>query len=359
MEHILLWFALFLALGFEFINGFHDTANAVATVIYTKTLKPVQAVLWSGAWNLIGALTSSGAVAYAIITLLPPELMDSHSIPGVAVIFSFLISAIIWNLGTWYFGLPISSSHTLIGAIVGVGLAASALLPSDSVERGINWHQVGQVFLSLLISPLVGFVFSFGLMKLAKLTVKGRDRAPPAADHPPPRRMRLILLATSMGVSFAHGSNDGQKGMGIVMLILFGLFPHDYHLDPSGNAIPFWVKAIVAVVLGCGTLVGWKRVVTTIGERIGRQHMTYRQGAVAELIAMITILLSDRFGLPVSTTHVLSSGVAGTMLANHSGVQAKTIRNIALAWVLTLPVCVLLGAAIVSAMLVFVFRLVG
>ena len=142
MQHILLWFALFLALGFEFINGFHDTANAVATVIYTRSLKPVQAVLWSGAWNLIGALTSSGAVAYAIITLLPPDLMNSHTIPGVVVIFSFLISAIIWNLGTWYFGLPISSSHTLIGAIVGVGLAASAILPAGGPEYGINWQEV-------------------------------------------------------------------------------------------------------------------------------------------------------------------------------------------------------------------------
>ena len=360
MQHILLWFALFLALGFEFINGFHDTANAVATVIYTKTLKPVQAVLWSGAWNLIGALTSSGAVAYAIITLLPPDLMDSHSVSGVAVIFSFLISAIVWNLGTWYFGLPISSSHTLIGAILGVGLAASALLPADSVEQGINWHEVKLVFLSLLISPLVGFAFAFGLMRLSRRLIAARDHAPPEqGDTPPPLRLRAVLMLTSMGVSFAHGSNDGQKGMGIVMLILFGLFPHDYKLDPANNTIPFWVKGIVAVVLGCGTLVGWKRVVTTIGERIGREHLTYRQGAVAELIAMATILASDRFGLPVSTTHVLSSGVAGTMMANHSGVQGKTIRNIALAWVLTLPVCVLLGAAIVSAMLVFAFRLAG
>ena len=356
MQHILLWLALFLALGFEFINGFHDTANAVATVIYTRTLKPVQAVIWSGCWNFIGAVTSNGAVAYGIIALLPPHLMDSHSIPGVAVIFSFLISAILWNLGTWYYSLPISSSHTLIGAMVGVGLAASLILPGGDASHGIQWHQLRQAGLSLLLSPLSGFAFSYGLMKLAKKILKGRDRAPPDADSPPPLHMRLVLLGTSMGVSFAHGSNDGQKGMGIVMLILFGLFPEAYKLDPSSNAIPLWVKAIVAVVLASGTMIGWKRVVTTIGERIGREHLTYRQGAVAELVAMLTILTTDRFGLPVSTTHVLTSGVAGTMVANHSGVQGKTIRAIALAWVLTLPVCVLLGAAVVSGVLLLVMQ---
>ena len=356
MQHALLWLALFLALGFEFINGFHDTANAVATVIYTKTLKPIWAVLWSGAWNLIGALTSSGAVAYGIINLLPPDLMDSHSVPGVAVIFSFLISAILWNLGTWWFGLPISSSHTLIGSIVGVGIAASLILPEGGVAHGINWGQLKMAGISLLVSPIVGYLLSYALMKVAKRLNVGVNRPPPELDKPPPRRMRAFLLLTSLGVSFAHGSNDGQKGMGIVMLVLFGLFPHDYSLDPAQGGIPFWVKLIVAIVLGLGTMVGWKRVVTTIGERIGREHLTYRQGAVAELVAACTIFAADRFGLPVSTTHVLSSGVAGTMIANHSGVQRKTIRNIALAWVLTLPVCVMLGAAVVSGMLFWLTR---
>jgi PiT family inorganic phosphate transporter len=355
MQQIFLWLALFLALGFEFINGFHDTANAVATVIYTKTLRPTWAVLWSGFWNFAGALMSTGAVAYGIINLLPPGLMDSHSIPGIAVIFSFLISAIIWNLGTWWFGLPISSSHTLIGSILGVGIAASFILGT----AGINWGQFDRALLSLLISPLVGFGFSYGLMLVAKVFHIGANRAPPKLDEPPPPRMRAFLLATSMGVSFAHGSNDGQKGMGIIMLVLFGLFPQDYHLDPATNGIPFWVKLIVAITLGLGTTIGWKRVVKTIGERIGREHLTYRQGAVDELVAACTIFASDRFGLPVSTTHVLSSGVAGTMIANHSGVQRRTIRNIALAWVLTLPVCVLLGAAVLSGVLLLVSQVVG
>ncbi len=359
MQHALLWLALFFALGFEFINGFHDTANAVATVIYTKTLRPIWAVLWSGLWNFAGALSSTGAVAYGIIRLLPPELMDSHSISGIAVIFSFLISAIIWNLGTWWFGLPISSSHTLIGSIMGVGIAASLILPQGDIAHGINWDQLGQALLALLVSPLVGFGISYLLMLLAKRLNVGVNRPPPDLDKPPPARMRAFLLLTSMGVSFAHGSNDGQKGMGIIMLVLFGLFPHDYHLDPATNAIPFWVKMIVAVMLGLGTMIGWKRVVTTIGERIGREHLTYRQGAVAELVAACTIFTSDRFGLPVSTTHVLSSGIAGTMIANHSGVQRRTIRNIALAWVLTLPVCVLLGAAVLSGVLLLVTNVLG
>ncbi len=359
MGNALLWLALFLALGFEFINGFHDTANAVATVIYTRTLKPVWAVLWSGVWNFAGALTSTGAVAYGIINLLPPALMNSHSVPGIAVIFSFLISAILWNLGTWWLGLPISSSHTLIGSILGVGIAASLLLPEGGVLHGINWRQFEQAALSLLISPLAGFSFSYVAMKLAKVLNVGVNRPPPNLDGPPPPMMRAFLMLTSMGVSFAHGSNDGQKGMGIIMLVLFGLFPRDYKLDPETNVLPFWVKLIVAVMLALGTMVGWKRVVTTIGERIGREHMTYRQGAVAEAVTALTILAADGYGLPVSTTHVLSSGVAGTMIANHSGVQRRTIRNIALAWVMTLPVCIVLGAAVLSGVLLLVTHAIG
>ena len=353
MQHILLWLALFLALGFEFVNGFHDTANAVATVIYTRTLKPVTAVLWSGIWNFIGALTSSGAVAYAIIDLLPPYLMNSHSTAGVSVIFSFLISAIIWNLGTWWMGLPVSSTHTLVGAVVGAGMAATGIISNSGITHGINWVEVGRIGIALMVSPLIGFVLGYGGMRVVRL-LPARDTAPRSADMPPPARMRVVLLLTSMGVSFAHGSNDGQKGMGIIMLILFGLFPEAYTLDPTHNAIPFWVKLLVAVVLSLGTMIGWRRVVTTVGEKIGREHMTYRQGAAAELVTMATILASDHFGLPVSTTHVLSSGVAGTMLASHSGVQAKTIRAIALAWVLTLPVSILTGAAAVSATLFLV-----
>ncbi len=459
--------ALTLALGFEFVNGFHDTANAVATVIYTNTLKPWMAVVWSGLWNLIGVLTSSGAVAFGIIALLPVELvLNVGSSAGFAMVFALLLAAIVWNLGTWYLGLPASSSHTLIGAIMGVGLANSLISKGSHFGEGVNWHKAQEIGTFLLISPVVGFVCAALLLLLAKALIKNPALyTAPTGKEAPPWWIRGILVLTCTGVSFAHGSNDGQKGMGLIMLILIGILPASYALrmnaepkdvqivatsaaqlqtaftakadgltskNPSpevseylkghtsltpavfaalaatagdiatklkgaqnfqnvpeeerrdlrsnlylvsgaltkitkvhglatpadeaaatqfSNAadhltkhIPDWVKFATALALGLGTMVGWKRIVVTVGEKIGKAHLTYAQGASAELVAMCTILVADKFGLPVSTTHILSSGVAGTMAANGSGLQAQTLRNIMLAWVLTLPVCIFLGA---------------
>jgi PiT family inorganic phosphate transporter len=458
--------AIVFALGFEFVNGFHDTANAVATVIYTHTLRPWVAVIWSGIWNLIGVLTSSGGIAFAILALLPVELIvNIGSGPGFAMVFSLLAAAIIWNLGTWYFGLPASSSHTLIGSIMGVGLANALLASGGTVGGGVNWAEVSKVFRSLLVSPLVGFLCAALLLLIAKrFLAKHAElfKAPPK-DAPPPGWVRGLLILTCTGVSFAHGSNDGQKGMGLILLILIGILPGAYALNPSlqpgalakvessaraigpqltaeahgvtvddagaqeelsaflksggaagdrtfaavalvnqrlatalsGKAdlstlsidqrkavrtdiylvssaiaklvkakkltdpaataftkqldgmtqfIPFWVKLAVALALGLGTMIGWKRIVVTVGEKIGKDHLTYAQGASAELVAMATIIAADQFHLPVSTTHVLSSGIAGTMAANRSGLQTQTLRNLLLAWVLTLPVSVFLGA---------------
>jgi PiT family inorganic phosphate transporter len=457
--------AILFALSFEFVNGFHDTANAVATVIYTHTLKPWIAVIWSGLWNLIGVLTSTGGVAFTILALLPVELIvNIGSGPGFAMVFALLLAAIIWNLGTWYFGLPASSSHTLIGSIMGVGLANS-LLAGNALGNGVNWVEVTKVFRSLLISPAVGFIFAALLLLLTKAILKKRVelfKAPPK-DQPPPGWVRGLLVLTCTGVSFAHGSNDGQKGMGLVLLILIGILPGTYALNPSIDSaaigklqsgaaavapllaekagdttiaddaassevsaflktggvastrtfaalanldrrlqqrlagkqdlstfsiddrksirtdiyllsgglaklvkekklsdaavpayikalngttqfIPPWVKLAVALALGLGTMIGWKRIVVTVGEKIGKDHLTYAQGASAELVAMSTIFIADQWHLPVSTTHVLSSGIAGTMAANRSGLQTATLRNLLLAWVLTLPVSVLLGA---------------
>lgn len=464
--------ALALALAFEFVNGFHDTANAVATVIYTHTLPPTVAVVWSGIWNLIGVLASNGAVAFAIVALLPVELVTHvTSAAGFAMVFSLLISAIIWNTGTWYLGLPASSSHTLIGSIMGVGLM-NALMSSKGFVAGINWAKAEEVGLSLLVSPIIGFVCAALLLLLLKALVRKPELySPPEPHRPPPLWIRGILCLTCTGVSFAHGSNDGQKGMGLIMLILVGIIPGMYALDlstsadaidhlvtlsqkaatalpppPAGPApdaeaasktldaylrsdgvysdavlaavaekngeiagalgghrslrelsegqrnalrdaiyltaatigkldkahklaaeaagslakykgaldkttkfVPLWVKFAVALALGLGTMIGWKRIVLTVGEKIGKSHLTYGQGASAELVAMLTIGLAGRLGLPVSTTHVLSSGVAGTMAANRSGLQAATLRNVLLAWVLTLPVCVFLGAMFFAA----------
>jgi PiT family inorganic phosphate transporter len=473
----LIWFflglALFLALSFEFVNGFHDTANAVATVIYTNTLPAVRAVIWSGFFNFLGVLTSSGAVAFGIVNLLPVELViHIGSAAGFAMVFSLLLSAILWNLGTWYFGLPASSSHTLIGSIIGVGVANAMISGSHYWGDGVNWGKAKDVGMALLISPLIGFCAAALLLIVMKMAIKNPALfKAPDAHHPPPGWIRGLLMFTCTGVSFAHGSNDGQKGMGLIMLILVGILPTMYALksdstpaeiaavnlglktliaysqaheagcqeakidnDPARvvsnfmrgshsispelfrsikllatnaenklqgldslekipesergnirstlyllssvtskmaknhqfdatdaeknarklsnsinavtNFIPVWVKVAVALALGCGTMIGWKRIVVTVGEKIGKSHMTYGQGAAAELVAMLTISMADVLGLPVSTTHVLSSGVAGTMAANGSGLQMETVRNILLAWVLTLPVCVFLGAAL-------------
>jgi PiT family inorganic phosphate transporter len=474
--YLLLGTALLIALGFEFVNGFHDTANAVATVIYTHSLEPNIAVVWSGLCNLTGVLTSAGAVAFTIITLLPVELiLKVSSGAGFAMVFALLLAAILWNLGTWWLGLPASSTHTMTGSIIGVGVANQLLSNSAGGTSGVDWEQATKVFKVLLISPLVGFGCAFLLFLLSKALIKFPELYEAPKDNtPPPFPIRALLILTCTGVSFFHGSNDGQKGMGLIMLILIGTVPTAYalnhavtahdiqdfiaaseravsivdaHVDkeailgpdaraeltdylrtkkvqpvtltalrelirdtegdikaygdyksvPAGQQtnvrndmyvtsetlrimaktknpkftpdetaalnnyktkvdkatkfIPSWVKVAVALALGLGTMVGWKRIVVTVGEKIGKEHLTYAQGATAELVAMGTIFAADNFGLPVSTTHVLSSGVAGTMAANKSGLQFSTIRNIAAAWVFTLP-----AAAILSGLLFALFR---
>jgi PiT family inorganic phosphate transporter len=465
---LLLGVALLIALGFEFVNGFHDTANAVATVIYTHSLPPHVAVVWSGVFNFLGVLVSSGAVAFGIISLLPVELiLQVGSGAGFAMVFALLIAAILWNLGTWWLGLPASSSHTLIGSIIGVGVA-NALMHGRDGTSGVDWGQAIKVGWSLLLSPLVGFGLAAVLLLVLRAVVKNRELyEEPKGNKPPPWWIRGLLVLTCTGVSFAHGSNDGQKGMGLIMLILVGTVPISYALnrampvdqmtqfaavaqvtqasitriapgaapadprrvlsdyvrtkaptpellpalaavtgsigeqvrshgslrqvpatlvanvrndmylaseairfvqkepsiafDADGRAnldafkrqvdaatkfIPLWVKVVVAIALGLGTMVGWKRIVVTVGEKIGKTHLTYAQGASAELVAMTTIGAADAFGLPVSTTHVLSSGIAGTMAANRSGLQWGTIRNLLMAWVLTLPAAIALSGSL-------------
>jgi PiT family inorganic phosphate transporter len=575
--YLLLGLALIIALGFEFVNGFHDTANAVATVIYTHSLEPTVAVVLSGICNLVGVLFSSGTVAFAVITLLPVELiLQVSSGAGFAMVFALLIAAIVWNLSTWWFGLPASSSHTMVGSIIGVGIA-NQLMHARSGTSGLDWEQATKVLKALLISPLVGFLcaglllilakgltdtdwarrmaciyhanyrkpvwallrillagivgssvlsliawlFSiFGIAKWLPILAVERWNAPfgllftllsvglvihlalavlagfvlkhgevlfeaPKNNQPPPWPIRALMVLTCTGVSFFHGSNDGQKGMGLIMLILIGTVPTAYalnhtvtardvqefigasvqagqildrHVDKNGilgedaraevtdyirtkqlqpdtilalrelvedlnhevalykvfksvpaqeqtnvrndmyvaseairllqkndrnlvneqkqpvfspaesavlvhykktldnstRYIPGWVKVAVALALGLGTMVGWKRVVITVGEKIGKEHLTYAQGASAGLVAMGTIFAADTWGLPVSTTHILSSGVAGTMTANGSGLRFATVRNIAAGWVCTLP-----AAALLSGSLYWLFRTIS
>jgi PiT family inorganic phosphate transporter len=466
LPFLLLFVALVIALGFEFVNGFHDTANAVATVIYTHSLPAPIAVVWSGFFNFLGVLVSSGAVAFGIVSLLPVELiLQVGSAAGFAMVFALLIAAIIWNLGTWYLGLPASSSHTLIGSIIGVGVA-NALMRGQDGTSGVDWGKATEIGQALLLSPVVGFGAAALLFIVLKFVVRNPALySEPKGDQPPPWWIRGLLILTCTSVSFAHGSNDGQKGMGLIMLILIGVVPTAYALNralpasqmtefrtssaaaatviqqkgagfnvlgnprpavttyvsqhkigegtyPSlavlvkdismqvdqygtlakvpaevvGNTrndmylaseairflmkdkesdlskddvaalnnykksldnatkfIPTWVKIAVALALGLGTMIGWKRIVVTVGEKIGKTHLTYAQGASAELVAAITIGAADGFGLPVSTTHVLSSGIAGAMAANGSGLQWSTVRNIIMGWVLTLPAAILLS----------------
>jgi phosphate/sulfate permease len=453
---ILLIFCLLAACTFEFVNGFHDTANAVATVIYTNTLKPWVAVIWSGAWNFLGVFAGGIAVAMGIVNLLPVEtLVDQNIAHSISMIMALLVTAIFWNLITWFFGIPCSSSHTLIGSILGVGLAYS-LLP-EATSEAVNWGKAQEIGLSLLISPLFGFSVTIILMYVLRTATRKTEAGDtlfkePKKNQPPPFWIRSILFITCTLVSFFHGSNDGQKGVGLVMLILIGIVPTYFALNenyapaqmPASlvkiehvvNSIdstslskpdkikladartmnlrlqktfsslgainqipkvekfevrkdvmlmdrhlnslikkeevrisesekkllkdelklvrkvtdysPTWVLFMISISLGIGTMVGWKRIVKTVGEKIGKEHLTYAQGASAEIVAASTIGLSTYFGLPVSTTHVLSSGIAGSMVASKGvkNLQPDTVRNILLAWFLTLPVVMVMAGTL-------------
>ena len=234
MVAFLLIFCIFCACAFEFVNGFHDTANAVATVIYTHTLKPGFAVVWSGCWNFIGVIRGGIDVAMGIVLLLPLEALANQSPAfSVAMVLALLFSAIIWNLGTWYFGIPCSSSHTLIGSIIGVGLAFQ-LMPEISMGASVNWSKASDIGLSLLLSPIVGFGLTMLLMMLASKFIKNKEIfEEPDKTKKPPLWIRAILIGTCTGVSYAHGNNDGQKGVGLVLVILIALAPLHFALDQN------------------------------------------------------------------------------------------------------------------------------
>ena len=449
---LLLLVCLLAACAFEFVNGFHDTANAVATVIYTNTLRPWIAVIWSAFWNFIGVFSGGIAVAMGIVYLLPVEsLVDQNIYHGIAMVGALLLAAIIWNIGTWYYGIPASSSHALIGSILGVGIAFS-LLPG-SQGAAVNWSKAGETGISLLVGPLFGFTLTILLMYVLKRFVHNKAIfKEPHKRKPPPLWIRLTLVTTCTLVSFFHGSNDGQKGVGLIMLILIGIVPTYFALDHSLNPLdmreslqkvelvmsqvnpnelsadnrrnlalvrrqtatldsifagktqvaqlpqatrfqirkailltysrakqivgsdnvslstadrnayeaaignmrtftdyaPWWVLLMVSTSLGLGTMIGWQRIVKTIGERIGKEHLTYAQGATSELVAAAMIGSSTWLGLPSSTTQVLTSSVAGSMVASRGvkNINPGMIRNIALAWVLTLPVTMFLAGGL-------------
>jgi len=456
---LLLSVCLLAACAFEFVNGFHDTANAVATVIYTNALRPWVAVVWSAFWNFIGVFSGGIGVAMGIVYLLPVEsLVDSNVYHGIAMVGALILAAIIWNIGTWYYGIPASSSHALIGSILGVGIAFS-LLP-ESRGAAVNWSKAGETGIALLVGPLLGFALTIGMMFLFKRFVPSKAIfKEPRKSKPPPLWIRLLLITTCTLVSFFHGSNDGQKGVGLVMLILIGIVPFRFALNETKNPLdlreslvkveyvmsrvnraelspndqkslsemqaqtadldrifagktnirdlpqttrfeirrdvlllanrakkllaspnislssqdrdiysaaavnmktftdyaPWWVLLMVSLSLACGTMIGWQRIVKTIGERIGKEHLSYAQGASSELVAAFMIGVNTQLGLPASTTHVLTSSIAGSMVASRGvkNINPSMVRNIALAWVLTLPVTMVL-----SGLLFLLFRAV-
>src|SRR5580698_3240000 len=241
----LLIFALLMVVIFEATNGFHDAANAVATVIYTHSLKPTQAVIWSGIMNFIGVLVGGITVAYALVELLPAEVLSPpDGGPAVAMLISLFVAALIWNIGTWWFALPNSSSHCLIGALIGVALG-NALVRSRSVSDGVHWHQLWTVLYALALSPVLGFLLAGGLYLLTRKTVHDKNLYQPAGDRPPVWWMRGILILTCTGVSFAHGTNDGQKSIGLIMLTIIGLFPATFALNPHAHQAMSELPAIL------------------------------------------------------------------------------------------------------------------
>lgn len=336
---------ILLACIYEFVNGFHDTANAVATVIYTKSMKPTHAVVWSGFMNFLGLITGGVGVTMAIVGLIPQEILtDTNTSHMIQMVTAILVTAISWNLLTWWKGIPASSSHTLIGSLIGVGVGFSILTGVDV----INWKKIYDIGQALLFSPLLGFSLVIILMWFLSRVIKRKDVfQEPDGVNPPPFWIRGILFTTCSLVSFFHGRNDGQKGIGLIMIILMAFLPGVYTIENVAHP-PTWVMWIVATSLGLGTMIGWKRIVVTIGEKIGKTHLTYAQGASAELVAAITIGLSTAFKLPVSTTHILSSGIAGSMVASKGvkNLKTSTLKTILSAWILTLPVTIGMSAGL-------------
>lgn len=453
VHFIMLVLLVIATAAFEFINGFHDTANAVATVIYTNSLKPKTAVIWSGLWNILGVYVGGIAVAMGIMHLIPAEMLADHNVyKGMALIWAIILTAIAWNFFTWYYGIPCSSSHTLIGSIFGASLAYTWLHPESAIM--LNWQKIIDIGLALMITPVLGFVLALALMYiLFKVVKKKKIFKEPKEKKAPPFWIRSLLIGSSTLVSFSHGSNDGQKGVGLMMMILIALAPSYYALDNAKDPkdllvdiqrveyvlskvdstqlnlsekeivsssilklnglavnfgkvdkfnelvphlaadsrvelttvvkklrkleesnpaafrknvskrdmtrfkgdlkdiesfaeyVPLWVILLISLSLGLGTMIGWKRIVVTISEKIGKTHMTYAQGVTSGVIAASTISLSSAIGLPVSTTHILSSGIAGSMVASGGlkNLQTKTLKNIGIAWLVTLPLTILVS----------------
>lgn len=436
----------------EAVNGFHDVANAIATVIYSNSLSPMKAVCLAAVCNFLGVLGAGTAVAFSLVYLLPLDMVAGINTPGEAsLFFAMIVSAVIWNFGTWWLAIPSSTTHAYVGSILGVSVAHAFLL-GQPVGAQVHWHQGEIILAALFLSPVIGLLLGIMLLSLLRRFVRNPALYQPAiAGQRPHGLIRASLIAGSAGVSLLHGSNDGQKSIGLMMVVLFGLAPALYGLDLARlnqsdqanltnsvrqvavvaqghgdhsmqtNAqqlvtsleaeqqlplsahdalatrekllelyseiarkmddqsprdqlsasdermlrqaygllkdfvehVPLWVVLLSALALGAGTAIGYKKIVKTLGEGMGSSPMSPAQGAAAQVSAILSIGMADGGGMPVSTTHVLSSAIVGTV-AGTPGQQINwiTLRRIVMTWLTTLP-----GTMLLSFSLGVVFHL--
>ncbi len=336
--------AIALAYAFDFVNGFHDTANAVATIIYSRAMKGRDAIIMSGVLNFLGAVIVGTAVAMVITKVIPEDKVS------IQLILAALVGGLVWNLGTWYYGLPVSSSHTLVGSLFGAGLAANWL-------DGVHWGALTQIILALLVSPILGLALGWGITRVSRILSNrysaSRGYAPSSNymnGTQPPTVFRWLTILSGAAVAFSHGSNDGQKTMGVITLILIAEFGRSQEAG-----VPFWVVVTSAAAIALGTTIGGWRIIRTVGEKISGSGFTHVQGFGAQLAAAIVILVGSRFGAPVSTTHVLNSAVAGATVSEHTrkGLNLQTVSSIVLAWLVTIP-----AAALVAALVYFAITLI-
>lgn len=307
-----------IALVFEFINGFHDTANAVATSISTKSLEPFQAISISAVFNLIGAMSGT-AVAVTIATGFADPVLATHS-----VIFSALCAAIIWNLLTWYFGIPSSSSHALIGGLVG------------AIIFNTSWHAINyatvvkKVLVPMVLSPIFGFIAAMLIVTIIHKVLKNNTEPRKTNNF-----IREIQVLSTAFLSFSHGANDAQKTMGIITLTLFS-----GHLINTCS-VPAWVIGACALCMALGTLFGGAKIIKTLSTRVAQ--LKPASGFAAEISSATLLFIGSRFGMPLSTTHAVSGSIMGAGNTGHFGVNWGVVKNMVIAWVLTFPVCVLLS----------------
>lgn len=438
--------AIFILIVFqEAINGFHDTATAVATVIYSNSMGALPAVIMSAVCNFLGVMIGGTAVAFGLVNLLPVDMVTGIDNLGESSLFlALILTAVIWNFATWWYGIPNSTTHTYIGSILGIGMAHSYLL-GRGVMGELNWGQIEKVLAALFLSPVIGFGGAMLVYWIIRAVIRDdRMYRPSEAKVTPPLYVRSLLITGGAGVSLLHGSNDGQKSIGLIFLVMIGLAPGLYGLDhglhregypqvseavtlitetayefidnqqvgkeagevlaaaldaqkqlasiaqqdkkdPASitpalrsdivilyrklssftrqanrtgelsaiqrdqlnfagaiindvvDDVPIWILVVSASALGIGTAIGYKRIVVTLGEKIGKVRMNAAQGTTAQITTVACIGIADATGAPVSTTHVLSSGVAGAMVASKGGLQVSTLSKILLTWVTTLP----------------------